>query len=273
MTSFVAWVGVDSRGPASLHLASDSRISWADKAHWDCGRKLFACSTSPHIFGYVGDVLFPSLVLGQIAAAIETEMYKRDALATDRFERIRQQVSRSFTGYPAFARKPFSIVHGTRQGEYMDCEFVLSVLSWSVDTGWKTISLDTPKMSSALWISGTGKNMIEQWQSHWDSSSQGNTSRAVFGAFCDALHGGVDPMSGGGPQLASLYRKGSGRSIGCFYRGAPYLYGMLIDSDPARMEIEWRNELFERCDSSGALISRAQKHHSPKGLGRARESV
>ena len=28
MTSLVAWVGADSRGPASLNIAADSRITW-----------------------------------------------------------------------------------------------------------------------------------------------------------------------------------------------------------------------------------------------------
>lgn len=66
MTAFLSWVGVDHRGPASLYLASDSRISWTDNEvrSWDRGRKVFACSRTPDVLGYVGDVLFPSLVLG-----------------------------------------------------------------------------------------------------------------------------------------------------------------------------------------------------------------
>lgn len=74
MTAFAAWVGVDQRGPASLYLASDRRISWSGQPFrtWDSGRKVFACSTHPDVFGYVGDVLFPSLVLGQVATLIDS---------------------------------------------------------------------------------------------------------------------------------------------------------------------------------------------------------
>ena len=65
-TSLVVWVRVDSRGPASLHLASDSRISWGEPktgSHLIFGtfeRKVFASTRHPDIFGYCGDVAFPS---------------------------------------------------------------------------------------------------------------------------------------------------------------------------------------------------------------------
>ena len=70
MTSLVAWVASDSHGPASLNLASDSRISWtAGRSvvhHWDHGKKVFASATSPVIVGYVGDVLFPDARLAGV---------------------------------------------------------------------------------------------------------------------------------------------------------------------------------------------------------------
>ena len=50
MTSFIAWLGVDSRGPTSMYFASDSRISW-DKVPgvWDCGQKVFAANAGAEI--------------------------------------------------------------------------------------------------------------------------------------------------------------------------------------------------------------------------------
>src|SRR5579864_7490961 len=72
MTTLVPWCSVDSRGSSALCMASDSRITWGSEVkRWDAGRKLFACKATADIFGYVGEVFFPSLVLGQITAAAD----------------------------------------------------------------------------------------------------------------------------------------------------------------------------------------------------------
>lgn len=56
MTSLVVWTGVDSRAPASIYLASDSRLSWDNGDTWDFGRKVFASHRYPDILGYYGEV-------------------------------------------------------------------------------------------------------------------------------------------------------------------------------------------------------------------------
>ena len=82
MTSFIAWAGIDSRAVSSVYFASDSRLSVPllynpatgkieKRWYWDYGRKLFASNISPDIFAYVGDVLFPSQVLGQMVDLID----------------------------------------------------------------------------------------------------------------------------------------------------------------------------------------------------------
>ena len=59
-------------------LASDNRITWGSELkRWDAGRKLFACKATADIFGYVGEVLFPSLVLGQITAVADDHLVFR----------------------------------------------------------------------------------------------------------------------------------------------------------------------------------------------------
>src|ERR1700724_1763822 len=67
MTSLVAWVGVD-RGPGSLYIASDSRISWGRQGTppiriWDSGPKVFASRRPADIFGYWGFGEFPSQLM------------------------------------------------------------------------------------------------------------------------------------------------------------------------------------------------------------------
>jgi hypothetical protein len=66
MTLLVSWVGVDTHGPSSVYIASDSQISWGTLAKFNFGRKVFAFSKWPDILGYCGDVLFPSIALNQI---------------------------------------------------------------------------------------------------------------------------------------------------------------------------------------------------------------
>jgi hypothetical protein len=76
MTTLIAWISYGHSGLATaVYLASDSRITWGSQNNrWDAGRKLFTASTSPHAFGYCGDVVFPSLVLAQVASAIDQKL-------------------------------------------------------------------------------------------------------------------------------------------------------------------------------------------------------
>ena len=52
------------------YIASDSRITWGNNDIFDYCKKVFTCKQFPEIFGYCGDVLFPSIVLSQIAEMI-----------------------------------------------------------------------------------------------------------------------------------------------------------------------------------------------------------
>jgi hypothetical protein len=74
MTSLICWVGIDQRGPSSVYFASDSRVTWGGKTPWNHARKLFAARKYPHIFGYCGDVLFPTQALGQIVEMIDADL-------------------------------------------------------------------------------------------------------------------------------------------------------------------------------------------------------
>ena len=65
MTTLVSWIAYDQRGPSAAYIATDSRISWGVSDVWDGARKCFASREYRDLFGYVGDVLLPSLVLGQ----------------------------------------------------------------------------------------------------------------------------------------------------------------------------------------------------------------
>jgi hypothetical protein len=175
MTSLVSWVGIDHRKPASIYIASDSRISWDAASVWDSGRKVFASRTRPEIFGYVGDVLFPSLVLGQIADAPASPV--EEGLPEDRFEKISQILRRTFHSLPSNQQRHFKIAYGVRTGTEMAAAFRLFSLSWDVSTGWCSCEEPLPSVSDSIVIWGSGAPTVATWKERWDRSSQGNRSR------------------------------------------------------------------------------------------------
>jgi hypothetical protein len=274
MTSFLAWVGVDSRGPTSVYLSSDSRISWIYPNQaldvWDHGRKVFATTTGPHLFGYVGDVLFASLVLSQLTSAADAGLLFAAAKSADaRFGILCEKIQLTFGQLPKSQQRDFSVVYATRDGEGMRCGFSLWVLHWSRSLGWRQEQIGMPMTSSSLSILGSGTPHVELWQGRWRASSQGDTSRAVFSAFCDAIQSGADKMSGGPPQLVGLYRVGTGRTFGIVTKQGAFVYGLPVTGAhvDAELATEWRNEAFERVDACGDRLHGAQDHHVPRGLG------
>jgi len=260
---------VDSRGPASLYLASDSRISWGAGEAWDQGKKLFVTDKGPHLLGYIGDVVFPSLALAQVTSAIDRGLvFSAGDQPSQRFGCVQALLKTAFDGLPLRQRRPFTVVYATRQLDEMDSTFHVFTSAWS-SSGWKEQEIITPDTSSAVCVLGSGGAIVSKWQERWNSSSQGGTSRAVFRAFCDAIQSGDDPFTGGAPQLVGLYRKGGGRFTGIVWKNRPFLFGLPIELDVAATatDIEWRNSIFERCKASGTRVERAKKHHLPKGLG------
>ena len=267
MTSLVAWVGADSRGPASLNIASDSRIAWAAGAsvryHWDHGKKIFASTTAPLIVGYVGDVLFPALVLPGAIDRIDRQVFRADGAAV---EGLISVLRREWRDYPAELRRPVTIYIGHRVDERMLAEFRLTALS-NQDGGidsWQTRDIPVLTASNWLVLDGSGRTAIAKALGAWQKSAAAGTSRSIFSAFVDAVVSGVDPFSGGSPQLASLYRIGTGRLLGIIHRNQRYFAGMHLIGDEAVGNVEWRNALFERADgSTKSLLSGAQPQPRP----------
>lgn len=157
MTTLAAWSGVDPRGPSSLYLVSDSRISWGSYLNrWDAGRKLFACKSTPDVFGYVGDVLFPSLMLGQIIAAADDGMlFPMEASAEARHAIVAETVKVSLGSRFNAPDRSFAILHGARDGRGMNARFRLWTLTyvastWTRPAVWTDEELSIDKTQSAL---------------------------------------------------------------------------------------------------------------------------
>lgn len=271
MTSLIAWLGIDSRGPASIYIASESRISFEGSGggQWDAGRKTFASLRHPDIFGYCGDALFASQVLGQIVDAVDARaLFGPDATPEAKFEAVATTLERAQAGYPpTYLGSGFSVIHCSRRHEGMASTFVAYELSWTPARGWDRAAVPLPQQSGLIRAYGSGKASVTASSDHWENTEARRTSRSVFAAFCDSLRSGADPGSGGAPQLVGLYRKGPAESFGVVYQGRRYLHGLAIEHSPHLGGVEWRNELFERCDGrTGERLPRAQPHPRPQRL-------
>ncbi|MCI0577661.1 MAG: hypothetical protein L0331_15855 [Chloroflexi bacterium] len=271
MTSLVAWVGVDSRGPASIYLVSDSRISWGSGQVWDYGRKLFTSTKYPDILGYYGDVLFPSQALGRVIDFIDADLLLDTGdLPRVRHEKIATVIKSSLKDYPLnqVTAKTFTIVYCTRENEGMAANFHLSSLKWSSADGWREEWLPIPSKSGIIRSFGSGEKPFAKWYSRWNNTKEGRTSRSVFSAFCDALHSSEDKLSGGAPQLVGIYRKDIGKTFGIIYNNERYIFGLPVTESDKLQTLEWRNSLFERCDwHTKEPLQDVQRHKRPRGLG------
>ena len=249
MTTLISWVAVDQRQPSAIYLASDSRFTWPNKAQWDVGKKLYASTKYPEIFGFCGDVLFPAQILDKLCNKIDFEhVFSNEISFENKLEFVREFISQNFASYPPHARDTFEIHYISRSGSGMKSQFHAGTVSWSKWGDVRAEIMDLPIVSGLIQKSGTGKIPLSNWYYRWKTSDIKDTSRSVFGAFCDSLLSGEDPHSGGSPQLMGLYRVGLPKTIGVIWKGEKYISGSPLHAHECPAGIEWHNELFERCD-------------------------
>ena len=272
VTTLVSWFGRDQRGPASIYIAADSRITWpatphSTSARWDRGRKVFASKLHPEMFGYCGDVLFPTQLLGQALDLLDRNLLIDVALpASEKVVLLRDFIDASLATYTAAMTLRFELVYASRGRHGMDSEFSLYRLVFDKGQWATTGPIQFPYESAMLLNLGSGSRSVESAHRDWQSSSSQGTSRAVFSAFCDALTSGRDLSSGGPPQLVGLRRIGPARVFGFVGDGKRYVLGSELVL-PGGGNFEWFNAGFERCDPSTLHpLPRAQRQPRPKDL-------
>lgn len=269
MTSLVSWIAVDQNSPSAFYMASDSRISWGSSlARWDAGRKLFLCRRHPDIFGYTGDVVFPSLVLGQITEAADAGLlFGPSDNSENRHEKLSAAINASFGRSHNTPTSDFRILHASRQNSGDQARFHLWCLSYnSRANAWSDDRIAVPSHQSALLVTmGTGAKSIKANAMRWEASDQAGTSRAIFGAFCDSIRSSADPLSGGVPQLVGMYHTRLPQPFGIVHDNHRYLHGFPLPSELEADAIEWRDELFQRIDGKTLkTVQGAQRHVRPK---------
>jgi hypothetical protein len=193
MTTLAAWVSVDSEKVSACYLMSDSRINWPN-AHWDAGQKLFVSAKFPDIFGYSGDVQFPTLALRQVLDRMDQGLlFAADADSALRHRSICTELETAYRGYPAHGPNRSVILHFSREGAGRHAKFSLWKLAWSRDFALQSTALSLPTASVIGETAGSGWKILIDRSEAW-KKAQGRTARGVFSSFCDALESGEDPV-------------------------------------------------------------------------------
>ena len=250
MTLIIAWVGVDNKkngkSIASLYLASDSRYSWGNNSQYNFGIKVFSSSKHPEIFSFCGDVLFPSIVFGQLIPQIDNGLLlNNNDTVEEKNRKIFGYIKSSFKEYPKSSLVgTFTILHGTRVGK----EFKLYKISSNKEGELTENIIDLPCESTKVFSGGSGMKEFDSNWNYWDTSRHNNyrTSRAVYHCLEKTLREIKDSITGGMPQIIGLYRIGAARLFGIVQDGKKFIYGKQVSEDIDVQTVEWRNENFER---------------------------
>jgi hypothetical protein len=265
VTTLASWISVDGSGPSAIYVVADSRITWGSHARrWDSGRKVFPAN-SADVFAYCGDVLFPSLVLGQITDLIDRNLLWAPQTPSDaRHEAVVTVLQTAFERQHQTPKGDFSIFHCSREGQGVGSVFNLWRIDYSARPDvWADCQVEICQAgkSRLLLSGGSGRPAFEEAIAEWSCSPQGGTARAVFSAFCETLEIGKDRLSGGVPQIAALDRNSCGKLVGFVSEDMRYLYGLPVAWSPDMSKIEWVDRLFQRISPETLrLLSGAQRH-------------
>lgn len=269
MTTLISWISYDQNKQASLYVASDSRLSWGNKANWDSGRKIYCSSKHPEIIGYCGDVVFCSQIISQIITYIDScDVFEKQSYSESRFSLINNLVQRSFGDYPKqFSLDNFEIIYATREEKY---NFHAYLISWNKKYGWGWEKLNIPDKTGLIIASGSGGSLFrKKYAADFLRSDIGGFSRSFYTCLCGHIHSQADLLTGGTPQMAGLFNKDPAKHHGILINNRRYIYGMEVDENQNINNVRWVNEKFENCDGNAQIrLSSAQPQPFPKNIGK-----
>jgi hypothetical protein len=205
---------------------------------------------------------FPAMVLPQIVESLDHGLVPLNPNRP--YGAVGSLIRRLWLDYPTAQRRDCGILMANRLGRGTRSAFSVAVFTYDANAdAWFRKSIPMPSHSAELRIAGSGALSVRTAKKLWDESPQGNTSRAVFSAFCESLASGVDRLSGGGPQLVGLRRIGNGLTFGVVVGVNRYFAGTKVRPDDVNSSTEWFNDLFERVDgSTGRRLAGAQAHRT-----------
>jgi hypothetical protein len=275
MTTLQSWISYTDTGerpdlPRAVYLASDSRITWGTAdIRWEAGRKVFAPSAEPHLFGFCGDVVLPVLLIGQIVSAIDAGIFFSSELsAHERQEAVLRAVERGIASAVMTPTTDFVIHHIYREREWPNTFFHAWTIRYnSCDHSCTSHELLIPTTTNVLGVFGSGQKSAKAHHDSWQNTEAAGRSRAILSSFCDSIRSDDDSLSGGAPQLAALYTSGPPVQIGMYIDGRLYMNGMEIEAGPALSNIRWRDCIGQEIDSqTGNVAHGARRFARPTKL-------
>lgn len=250
MTLITSWIGVDDKKEgksiASIYIASDSRYTWGNAEKYDYGIKVFGSTRYPEIFGFCGDVLFPSIVFGQMIPQIDSGLILNDTDSGEiKNRKVFDFINSSLESYPkGYLSGTFTLLHATRINKEFKC------YKTSYNSNKKLINKEIilPRFSTKIFSGGSGKDEFDANLLIWESQRHNDhrTSRGVYHCLVKTLKEIKDPNTGGLPQIVGLYRNKNSRLFGIIEDEKKYIYGKVSSEDINSTRVEWRNENFER---------------------------
>lgn len=251
MTLIVSWASLDNKGNknevSSMYILSDSRISWGKENIWDNGRKTFHFQNHPDILGYCGDVLFTTQVISQILTLGDAGiLFKKEETFENKSKIIFEKIIELLNAFPQSKLFPsFSIIHC---GKTIKGNFGCNNLSWNSKSAWKIENIAIPEFSDKLIIAGSGSSEFMALYNSRFKLNERKNSRDIYQCFIDCLSSIKDPLCGGPPQLAGVYRGDISKTFGIINKDKRYVLGLEINDNSDYGDFEWRNELFEICN-------------------------
>lgn len=206
--------------------------------------------------------MFPSLVLSQIVDALDNGLVLGpDDDPSDTHSSIVKLIKNSSDNRQKAPTDDFVVLHGLRFSSGMSTGFRLWTLTYNAARKtWEDSEVVVPTDQSGLVCAfGSGASVLKSEVQSILKTPQGQTSRAVFWSFCDALESNVDPLTGGAPQLVGIYRKDAAQSFGIVYDGENYFQGMRLNPDVRSEDIEWRDRDFQRVNKDGTIVPGGQR--------------
>jgi|26BtaG_2_1085354.scaffolds.fasta_scaffold00589_3 hypothetical protein len=249
MTLLVAWTGIDSRSPASVYIATDSRVSWGEEGHFDHSNKTFALRQFPAILGYCGDSLSSQMLISQAISVVEAIPDYKGRKLEDLVDILIRLIVRNYNQYPVkFSSGSFTVVVcgkvATDSAGNFEC--------FCINSKFKEVTkskLAFPRVSGPIIVAGSGKTEFESQYAKHQAIENPNksTSRDVFHAFCQTIKQSKKYSVGPIPQIVTVIRKPNtgGSHCGVVIDEQRYISGQLIDRDIAPCGLQWFNDNFE----------------------------
>lgn len=242
----------DSRSPASVYVATDSRISWGNNGYFDHAIKTFATKNFPAIIGYCGDSLASQMLISQAIAVIDSMPHYSGFKLEDLVGLVIRILVRNYSQYPVgLSAGSFTVVVCGKKVLDSAGDFECYRIHSKFKAPEKT-KLPFPKKSGPIVVAGSGdEDFRARYKNHQHKDNPNkSTSRNVFHAFYQTIAAGSNPTVGTIPQITTVYRKpnSGGFHCGVVIEGQRYVAGQLVDRDMVPENLQWFNDNFEITD-------------------------